>query len=291
MQLLLVRLASAAAIALVYMLFDVFNHRNVPSAFAYGSLAYGLALTLLYLNAGTILTSLGIAAVVLGVGYAAYRIGQVGAADVIEIAALSMILPVQVLPRLLPFTGQLGLPFIAGVLINTGIFAMVMVPLYYIPIAMKRLRRPLASYVGGRNAAMAAVMLLAYASFILFAEFTVGISAAGIIVLALMAVSSASVMLLAVPITLSMVRYVTPREMDEGDIVAVNLLDAGRLRRLKGSVDGFDRLLNRRALESLRKGRPKEKLPVYKDAMPLALPIFAAVIAAMLAGNILLLVI
>ena len=284
-------MASAAAISLVYMLFDVFNRRNVPSAFAYGSLAYGLLLTLSYLNSAAILMSLGIASVVLGIGYAVYRIGQVGAADVIEIAALSLIIPVQLLPRLLPWIGQLGMPFIVAVLIDTGIFALIMVPVYYIPMARRKLKRPLTSYVENRNVLMAAIMLLAYASFILFAELTVGISVAGTVVLSLMAVSSSSVMLFAVPITHSMVRDVLPKEMEEGDIMAVNLMGMKKFNRLKGSVMGLDRLLNRRAIAALRARKPKERFPVYKDAMPLALPIFAAVIAAILVGNILLLVI
>ena len=291
MQLLLIRLASAAAIAIVYMLFDVLNRRNVPSAFAYGSLAYGLLLTLLYLNATAILMSIGIAAVVLGIGYIVYRIGQVGAADVIEIAALSLIIPAQLLPRLLPWVNQLGMPFIVAVLIDTGIFALVMVPVYYIPMARRKLKRPLTSYIENRNMLMAAIMLVAYASFILFAELTVGISVAGTIVLSLMAISSSSVMLFAVPITHSMVRDVLPKEMEEGDIIAVNLMGTREFRRLKDSINGFDRLLNHRAIAALESRRPREKFPVYKDAMPLALPIFAAVIAAMLVGNILLLVI
>ncbi len=106
-----------------------------------------------------------------------------------------------------------------------------------------------------------------------------------------MAVSSSSVMLFAVPITHSMVRDVPPKEMEEGDIIAVNLMGTREFGQLKGSIKGFDRLLNRRAIAALRARKPRERFPVYKDAMPLALPIFAAVIAAILVGNILLLVI
>src|SRR5208283_86630 len=129
MELLVLRLVSLVAIALVYMLFDLFNKRNIPELFAYGSVAYGLLLTVLYLNASAIAFSVAIAAVVLGLGYLVYRAGYLGAGDVFEFAALSLILPFQAVPLLLNIP-QFGIPFIVSVFMGGGIAALVAVPLY-----------------------------------------------------------------------------------------------------------------------------------------------------------------
>ena len=68
MDLLLIRIASAVLIAAAYMLFDIFNNRNVPGMLAYATLGYGAVLTLLYLSTTAILVSAAIAFVVLGIG-------------------------------------------------------------------------------------------------------------------------------------------------------------------------------------------------------------------------------
>lgn len=147
MQLYILRIVSVVAIALVYMLFDVLNKRNVPSLFAYATLAYGILLTILYLDATTILVSTGIALVVLGVGYLIYRIGQLGAADVIEFAALSLIMPIQLTPLIASGVNQFQLPFMLSLLLNTGIVALILVPIYYLPKAMQSLKKPLTSFI------------------------------------------------------------------------------------------------------------------------------------------------
>ena len=61
MQLLMLRIASVLVIPFIYMLFDLFNHRNVPDSFAYFTLGYGFVLTLLYFNTISVITSTAMA--------------------------------------------------------------------------------------------------------------------------------------------------------------------------------------------------------------------------------------
>lgn len=287
MQLYFLRIVSLVAVALAYMLFDVFNRRNVPSAFAYATLAYGFALTLLYLDAASIITSGAIALVVLGVGYIVYKIGQLGAADVIEFAALSLIMPIQAAPLLASNISQFGLPFMLSMLLNTGIVALILVPIYYIPKARRSLRRPLSSFVDSAGILKAAVLAVAYLAFIVFAVRFTGMGYIGIAVLSLLLVCSCAIMLFSVPITHSMIKYVPASGFEEGDIIAFNLMDRESIARIKSRVRGFDRLLTSSLIKELKRKRIKERLPVYKEAMPFALPIFLAVLISIALGNLL----
>ncbi len=288
MELVLVRVASLIAIAFVYMLFDIFNKRNIPSVFAYASLAYGVVLTLLYLNAASISISLLIAAVVLGAGYAVYRAGMLGAGDVLEFATLSLILPFQSLPVAANIP-QLGLPFIVSLFIDSGIAALIAVPLYYIPLASKVLKRPISSLASRRDAIKAMLVGAVYLVFLGFLAINVGTGLVGVIIVCVIAFGSFTVVLFERPITMSMVRYLTFRDFEEGDIIAWNLMKQGQISRIRKRVPGFDRLVTKKLIAELKRKRVKEKVPVYKNAIPLAAPIFIGVVLSVLLGNVILL--
>ncbi len=287
MDLYLLRIASVVALALLYMLFDVFNKRNVPSTFAYVSLAYGILLTLLYLNVATIVTSAAIALVVLGFGYLIYRIGQLGAADVIEFAALSLIMPVQLAPLLASNISQFNLPFMLSLLLNTGIIALILVPIYYIPKARHMLKRPLFSFLESSGIIKAVVLAAAYLTFIVFAVRFTGMGYAGIGLILLLLVCSCIIMLFSEPITRSMIKYVPASKFEEGDIIAFNLMDRKSIARMRAKVKGFDRLLTSKLIMEFKRKRIRDKLPVYKEAMPFAVAIFFGVLISIAVGNLL----
>ncbi len=287
MELLALRLVSLAAIALVYMLFDIFNKRNIPELFAYGSVAYGLLLTILYFNVSAISFSVAVAAIILGLGYLVYRAGYIGAGDVFEFAALSLILPFQSVPLLLNIP-QLGMPFIVAIFIGSGIAALVAVPLYYIPRAKVGGMR-IGREIDRKDMLKALAVGAVYVSFAAFLIFEVNIGIAGIALLMLMMLGSVSVILFEKPITMSMVKYLDYRGLEEGDMIAVNLMTHGAVDRIRAKAKGFDRLVTRRLIDQLKRKRVMSKMPVYKNAIPLAAPIFAGVVASILLGNAILL--
>ena len=295
MELLFLRLASLLAVGLVYMLFDVFNNRNVPSLFAYAALGYGLVLTLLYLNVRTIAISLAVSAAVLGLGYVVYRMGQVGAGDILEFAALSLILPIQPAPLISGAPGaltvmpQLGIPFIVSLFIGTGVVALVAVPLYYIPKARRMSRKPISSMVDRKDIAKAFFVGLAWLMFAAFLILVVGASAYGIVLLALIMLGSVAVIVYEKPITDSMVDMVDVSGFEEGDIVAFNLMTQRRISSVKKRVRSFDRLVTGRMLDEMRRKRVRERFPVYKRAIPLAVPIFFGIVISIMLGNVILL--
>lgn len=289
MQLLFVRIISIVVIALVYMLYDVFNDRNVPSIFGYLTLAYGFALTVLYLNLGTILISTGIALAVLGLGYLIYKAGQLGDADVIEFAALSLVLPLQQAPLLLSHLMQFNMPFIVSLVINTGVVALIILPLYYLPRAFAAAKGRLRQFITGKEIFLSVFAVVAYGAFILFLLFNFNLGIAGIVILSLVLVSSAFSMLFSKAMTYSMVKYIPAAKFQEKDMIAFNLMSGAQIKGIRKKIKDFDRLVTPRLIKELKKKRIKEKFPVYRKAMPYAVPMFIAVVFSVLLGNLVLL--
>ena len=287
MDLLVLRIASFIVIAFLYMLFDVFNDRNIPEIFAYGTLAYCLVLTVLYLNVGTIATSLAIAGIVGAVGYLIYKAGQIGAGDVIELACLSLILPFQSYTFFTFGLSQSGMPTIIALLIDSGIAAMVFVPLYYLPVAKRLLKKPLTSYLDTSGLIKAITIGAVYLAFLLFLAY-LHTEIIGLAALALLAVGSVITLAFQKPITESMVMPLTWKEMTPEDMIAFNLMEKKDIERIKKHIKSFDRLVTKEMLHEMKEKDFSEKIPVYRNALPLALPIFIGAIATILAGNLIL---
>jgi Flp pilus assembly protein protease CpaA len=286
MEIFAVRVISLIAIGLIYMLFDLFNKRNIPSWFVYSALAYGILLTVLYLNVSSILISAAIGAVVFAAGYLVYRNGSLGAGDVFEFATLSLILPFQALP-FFTRTGQLGLPFIISVFMATGITALVIVPIYYLPKSHIRHIR-IGKEIPKGDAGRAILVSLVYLIFAIFLITDVGISIAGIAVLILLMLGSAMIMLFQKPIAESMIEYVTVYKFEEGDMIATNLMEPNSVGKIKKHIKNFGRLVTPELIKEMKRKKIKNRFPVYKKAIPLAAPIFIGIVTALLFGNVIL---
>lgn len=283
-DLVIVRTASVLAVAAAYMLFDLFNRRNVPSAFAYGTVAYGALLTALYAAYGdyyTALLSALIGAVVFGLGYAVYRIGQIGLGDITEFASISLMLPFQGVP-LLAAASQLGLPFILSIVIASGVAALVFVPLYYIP--RSRARR-----VGRGNMAKAVAIGAAYVAFMGFVAVMGMMSVYGIALLAALMFGSVFTTLYEGRITGSMVSYLTASGLEPDDMVAMNVLGRADKAWFRKRLRSFGQLVTPRMIAEMKRKRVRRKLPIYRQGIPFALPIFIGVLLSLLFGNLIIL--
>jgi hypothetical protein len=289
MELMLLRLASLIAVSFIYMIFDVFNHRNIPSVFAYATVAYGAVLTLLYFSIPTILESTALALLVGGVGYIFYKAGQLGAADVTEFATLSLILPIQSIPLLYKIN-QFNLPFVVSLIINVGISAFIVVLVYYLPKAKAQQKKPLLASISNYDAIKAVSIAFAYLLFIILLVYYTGFNIAGIALLLVIMLISVLIILFEKPLTSTMISYVSVRDFEPGDIIALNLLSKSKVSALKRRIPHFDRLIDGRIIAEMKKKRVLEKLPVYKKAMPLALPTFIGVCISLLVGNVLLVI-
>ncbi|MEM3841341.1 MAG: hypothetical protein QXN59_01440, partial [Candidatus Micrarchaeaceae archaeon] len=264
MELLYFRIASVIIIAAIYMLFDVFNHRNVPSIFAYATIGYGIVLTLLYLNASIIELSVLVAVAVLGFGYFLYKAGQLGLGDAFELAAISLILPLQ-RHALFGYIPSLGLPLEISLLINTGISALIVVPLYYIPKYF-RSNKKLKFKAGDIIKALTIGAI--YLIFIIFLWEVAHVSIYGILVIAAVGCGSVAIILFEKAITSSMVDMVDYRNFEEGDIIAFNIMEQSIINETKKRIPSFDRLVTKKLINEMRSKHFMEKFPVYKRAVP-----------------------
>ena len=83
-----------------------------------------------------------------------------------------------------------------------------------------------------------------------------------------------------------MVELVTIDKCDEGDIIAFNLMKKSEIDSIRKRVKIFDRLVTKELMAEMEAKRVKDKLPVYRNALPFAVPIFIGVALSILFGNI-----
>ena len=288
-DLLTIKVITVIAIALTYLLFDIFNKRNVPTVYAYSTLVIGLAFTATIGDLQASGESLLIAAVIASLGYVVYRVGQLGAADVIELAAISLIIPIQ--PQAyLTSQVQLALPFIISVFIATGVAALILIPLYYLPRAERIFKKNVLHMITNKDIFRGILILCAYGIFIVFWIYEIGLSPAGIALVAIVMIGASVTVMFQKPITDSMVDYISPGKFEEGDIIALNLMSKSQISNARKKVKGFGKLVTISVLREIRKRKLTGKFPVYRQAMPFAVPIFIGLVVSLLYGNIILLI-
>lgn len=287
MQFYYVYVVSSILIAFGYMLFDVLNKREVPNLFAYSTLVFSFVVILISGSLHLILESYLIAFVILGFGYFIYKAGQLGLGDVFEFAALSLLLAPISVPLIAYMTPGVALPSVISLFLDTGIAAIIAVPLFYICVATKRFGRSVTDKIRGADVFKAIAVVVAYAAFVAILS---QISQSDTLLFSIMffiVLGSALLLLFQRPITEVMVEHVGYSGFTEDDIIAFNLMSDGEISRAKKSVRNFDRLVTKKMIAEMRKKRIKQKFPVYKQAVPFAVPIFLGTLLTIIVGNIL----
>ena len=275
-----IQVAVLLLVGLAYALFDILNNRNVPDAFVYLTLAIGVVCAFAF-NYGSISIDLVLALVVGAIGYAFYRAGLLGGGDVAEFVFVSLLMPIQKNPLFIGMY-QLPVPFIISVLIAAVFAALIYIPAYYLGIKGMKLRWIMPSVKSRRSAGL---MLLSYAIFIVILEFSIGLGIAGVLFIAILAAASALIVLFEQQIYLGMVSLIYPKELDEGDMIAVSLMSRSDLSYFK-KRSRFGRLATRKLISQIKNVR--RKIPVYKDSVPFAFFMFIGIVVSLALGNILL---
>ncbi len=280
--------ASAILIALGYMLFDVFNRREVPNLFAYLTLIFAFLVLLLTGDWHLVLQSYLIAFIILGFGYVVYRAGELGLGDVFEFAALALLLAPVAVPLFAAATPTFSLPPIVSLFLDTGIAAITVVPIFYILMAFKRFGTSMKKWISRKDVLKAAVIMAAY---LIFFALLVQISNAKLLlfsVLFFVLLGSALLLVFQRPMTELMVDRVSVSGFVEDDIIAFNLMSDKEIASAKRQIPSFDRLVTKKMVTDMKKKGIKAKFPVYKRAIPFAVPIFIGTVLTVLVGNILL---
>ncbi|MGI0141201.1 MAG: prepilin peptidase [Candidatus Micrarchaeales archaeon] len=281
------RVAALVVIAVIYACYDLFNKRDIPNIVAYASVAVGIVFTLT-LGTQTMIFSILVALIVAAVSYVFYKIGQLGLGDGFEFVAISLIIPMQPVPLLLG-AAQFGLPFMLSVFIATGFAAIIMVPLYCISRMKSKQRWDALSKASDNTKIKAAIMALAYGSLLLFMIYSFGFSIGALVVIAAIGIPSVMAIFYEKSIMMQMIKNVYPKELDVDDIIAVGLMSKVDIAYFKGRSKSFGKLAT---FEFVAKAKNlRRKLPVYKNAIPLAFPTLIGVVLALLFGNLLLLIV
>lgn len=278
------QIALLIIITLIYALFDGFNKRNVPNIFAYASVVIGAVVLVATNPQSTIVVGALLAVLVGALCYILYRTGFLGGGDLFEFVAIVLLLPMQPQP-LLTFAPQFNLPFILSVFIATGIVSVWAVPAYYLLFVRNKGRVA----VEKKHSVTALALILAYfLLFMIIAAFT-GFRLSTLALLLVIAVPSAIVLMFQKTITRRMVSDVYPKDLEDGDIIATNMMRRSDIGFFMKKSKRFQRLVTPRLMRDLR--GVKRKMPVYKNAAPLALMTFVGVLLALAFGNLLLYVI
>lgn len=272
------------AVSLLYALFDVFNKRDVPNAFVYAALVLAFLFTLTY-PLQTIYISVAIALAVGTGGYLLYRKGLLGAGDFFEFVTISLILPLQPAP-LLAAVNQFNLPFILSVFVATGYVTVILIAIYYLLIARnKGLEKGVKPDKNSIRLGLA-MLLTAYAILLFVVSALVNINVYTIILIILIAIPSYLLLAYQKLINIRMVSFMYPKGLNEGDMIAVSLMSKAQRSLFKRKSKLFGGLATRSLIADIKE--VKVKIPVYRNAAPLALFIFIGVVLSLLFGNILL---
>ncbi len=278
------RIILVFAVSLMYAIFDVFNKRNIPNMIAYIGIAFSLVFCILA-NGPYIAFAMLIALLVGAISYLLYKGGQLGAGDGFEFITLVLLMPVQSLP-LLTTTSQLGLPFIFSIFVATGFATAFAIPTYYLTKLKLDGDKLSLSHVDANTWKKATIMLVAYAALVITLAYSpLGIRLLPYAFIMLIGILSALIIIYEKKVNTLMVSWVYPKELDDGDILALNLVSKKDKAYFIKRVKNFSKLATPPMINNMKSIR--KKLPVYKKAVPFALLTFIGVALSLLFGNLL----
>jgi Flp pilus assembly protein protease CpaA len=273
-----IRVLVLLAFATLYAYFDIFNKRSIPDSFVYLSIIVGIIFTFFY-PLKTLELSLLIAAFVVAASYILYKAGFLGLGDGLELAFVSLMLPIQ--PTPLVNIPQLGLPFILSVFISSGIVAIIALPIYYMLNGKPEIRK--------ESVMKAFVVFISYLLLLMLVYLLLGhIALIPIVFIIIIAFFSALIFLFEVSMNERMITWIYPSRLGEDDIIAINLMSKKDIMFFKSRYPGFGRLADRKAIIALR--NIKKKIPVYTNAIPFSAFILSGIILSLLIGDPILLI-
>ena len=273
-----IRILVLLAFATLYAYFDIFNKRSIPNSFAYLSIIVGILFTFFYPFKALEL-SLLIAAFVVAASYILYKAGFLGLGDGIELAFVSLMLPIQ--PTPLVNIPQLGLPFILSVFISSGIVAIIVLPIYYMLNGKPELRE--------ESVIKAFLVFISYLLLLMLVYLLLGhIALIPIVFIFIVAFFSALVFLFEASMNERMITWIYPSRLEEDDIIAINLMSKKDIMFFKSKYSGFGRLADRKAIVALK--NIKKKIPVYTNPIPFSAFILSGIILSLLIGDPILLI-
>lgn len=258
-ELLRVAFAIAGCAALSY--FDIFNRRNVPDRLLQAFLAVSLLLCAVSFSIETIAYSLAVALIAGTAGYFAYKMGQVGGADVYAIVSLSLLLPQK------PELFRQGASFLSLPPIITTLFYSILIFCIYImlskfPAVFRALKKgdiaipPIRMLEGGALAILYAVFLFSASQFL---------SLAYLLSFSIISIFAVFFLLFGQFLKKSFISFLPAKKIEEEDVLALEFMEKEIVKKYS-----LPSLVGSRELSRLKK-LPLKKFAVYSK-MPFFLP-------------------
>jgi len=261
--------------------YDLFNKKNVPVFIPYAMISIGLLLNIFTLNLNFILSSSAVALAVLAIGYLVYRTGQLGGADVLIFAGISLLLPNAPSLSIFQASAQQPLftyPFILSVFLVSGFLAVIGLSAKYVPkVACALLRGNVE--IKAQSALSSVLIVASYLAVIYFFSEAGILSTAQSVFLLLLVLLAGFLTLFKDYISSSMVEWVPLGSIDEEDVIALHLLDEKLVRRLK-----LQPVLTPSEMVKLKRTRMK-KFPIFKGMPPFLPYVLVALIFLLLFGD------
>ncbi|MEM0200878.1 MAG: hypothetical protein QXD23_00540 [Candidatus Micrarchaeaceae archaeon] len=282
----IIRVILLILLASMYAYFDVFNKREIPNIFAYMSIV--VALIAVILLGGDPYYILLLAAGIAFIGYISYEKGFVGGGDIFEFVMITLLIPLQPLPYLINSIPQLGLPFIFSVFIASGYVSIIIILVYYLIFA-KKTRLEKKFKIEKKILIKSLFMLFIYFILAILIFFVLNVNILGVLLLVLIAILSSLLMIFEKLINYRMITESLPKDILPEDMIALNLMSKSEIKFFEKKSKYFGRLANKKLLVDIKD--VKKRIPVYKNAAPLAAFIWFGIIISLLFGNLILLII
>ena len=209
---------------------------------------------------------------------------MLGAGDVLELVFIALVMPAWQ-NALFGSVYQWNIPFVLSVIIAAGYASLIFIPIYYLLVKKQPVNVPKPNK---KRMAIGAVFFIVYMIFILVMKYLYNINIFGSVLIFMLALFAGITMIYDQRIYLGMVEFIYPNKLEEGDMIATNLMGKKELAIFQKTPD-FGRLASDRLIAQIKNVRVK--LPVYRDSVPFSLFIFIGVLISLAYGNIILIMI
>lgn len=252
--------------------YDLFNNRNVPEMLLYGFLALAFIFNIVFFDYDVFVYAVVLAFIFLVVGFALYRVGQLGGADVIMIVSLVLLLPISPSYLEVPF----NYPFIFSVLVFGCVVTVVCSLFYFANImARKKLKaKPNYSYL---------LLLVVYALFVYLFLNAPFFSMAYFAIASILLISTIIYLIFRDAITEATMKQMFVKDLEPEEVIVKEKMDLYMKKMKMGPV------LKQKDIDALKKSGTKH-VWVYANLPPFLPFLLIGLLVALFFGNQLFLV-
>ncbi|MGV8176571.1 MAG: A24 family peptidase [Candidatus Bilamarchaeaceae archaeon] len=194
---------------------DTFHRRNIEDAFLFSLLGIGLLVNIVFFQPELSVFAITLAAVIGLFGYAFYRFGHIGGADVILFAYIALLLPIHPSMSDMPF----NFPFVLSVLVFSGaLFALYFIIKYGADALDRRLKGEYAY----------ALFIIPYLAIVWLYMQTGFFTPAYFAIISILYLSFVFFSIYKKAINDSMTEEIPVQKLEEGDVLALEKMEAGQ---------------------------------------------------------------